>query len=204
VRARALAARARQAWALRRLGWRVGRFRWRAQRLAARLGDDWALEAATNLDDLATLLRLARGRERVAELGTATGWTAISLALANPARQVDTFDPVVHEHRERYLGLVAPSVRPRIDFVRAVGSEAAADSGLVDMLFIDSTHEREGTMAEFRAWRERLGPGAVVAFHDYGHPGFPGVAQAVTELGLDGRVHGGLFVWFAPRGPAQG
>jgi hypothetical protein len=72
------------------------------------------------------------------------------------------------------------------------------------MLFIDSTHEREGTLTEFRAWRERLAPGAVVAFHDYGHPEFPGVAQAVAELGLDGEVHGGLFVWFSPPGPVRG
>ena len=200
MRVRALAARARDTWALRRLGWRVGRFRWRAQRLASRLGDDWALEAATNAQDLATLLRLARGRERVAELGTATGWTAISLALADPARRVASFDPVVHMHRDRYLGLVRPSVGRRIDFVRAAGSEAAGRFGPVAMLFIDSTHEREGTLAEFRAWRERLEPGAVVAFHDYGHPDFPGVAQAVAELGLEGEAPGGLFVWFAPPG----
>ena len=202
--ARALAARARETWGLRRLGWRVGGFRWRAQRLAHRLGDDWALEAATNPEDLGTLLRLARGRGRVAELGTATGWTAIALALADPARRVASFDPVVHRHRERYLGLVAPSVRSRIDFVRAVGSEAAAGAAPIDMLFIDSTHERDGTLAEFRAWRGRLEPGAVVAFHDYGHPGFPGVAQAVADLGLDGEVHGGLFVWLAPPRPAPG
>lgn len=201
---RTLATRARETWALRRLGWRVGRFRWRAQRLAARLDDDWALEAATNAQDLATLLRLARGRRRVAELGTATGWTAMSLALADPGLRVASFDPVVHAHRDRYLGLVAPSVRRRIEFVPAPGSRAAAGSGPVEMLFIDSTHEREGTLAEFRAWRERLEPGAVVAFHDYGHPEFPGVAQAVAELGLDGEVHGGLFVWFSPPGSSRG
>jgi len=204
VRPRTLAARGRETWALRRLGWRVGRFRWRAQRLAARLDDHWALDAATNAEDLATLLRLARGRERVAELGTATGWTAISLALANPVRRVVSYDPVAHRHRDRYLRLVSPSVALRIDFVRAPGSEAAGGFRPVDMLFIDSTHERDGTLAEFHAWRPHLTPGGVVAFHDYGHPGFPGVAEAVAELGLEGEVHGGLFVWFSPPRPARG
>ena len=42
--------------------------------------------------------------------------------------------------------------------------------------------------------------GADVAFHDYAHPDFPGVAQAVAELGLEGEAPGGLFVWFAPPG----
>jgi hypothetical protein len=37
-----------------------------------------------------------------------------------------------------------------------------------------------------------------VAFHDYGHPAHPGVAQAVADLGLEGDVRGGTFVWRAP------
>jgi hypothetical protein len=63
------------------------------------------------------------------------------------------------------------------------------------MLFIDSVHEREPTLAEFAAWRPRLDPGALVVFHDYGHPRFPGVQEAVAELGLEGDVRGGMFVW---------
>jgi hypothetical protein len=68
----------------------------------------------------------------------------------------------------------------------------------VELLFIDSSHERAPTVLEFRAWRPLLGPGAVVVFDDYGHPDWPGVAEAVADLGLDGEVRGGLFVWRAP------
>jgi hypothetical protein len=41
-------------------------------------------------------------------------------------------------------------------------------------------------------------PGAVVVFHDYHHPDYPGVRQAVADLGLDGEQQAGLYVWRSP------
>ena len=174
---------------------RVRLFLWRARRLARRRGHDWGLEAATRAGDVAELLRLARGRRHVVELGTGPGWTAIALALADPARRVTTFDPVVHDHRAEYAGL-APDAAARVEWVAEPGERARGEG--VELLFVDSTHEREPTLAEFRAWRPRLAPGALVAFHDYGHPDFPGVEEAVQELGLDGERRGGMFVWSVP------
>ncbi|HVE67478.1 MAG TPA: class I SAM-dependent methyltransferase [Solirubrobacteraceae bacterium] len=174
---------------------RVRRFLWRARREARRRGHAWGLEAATRPGDVAELLRLARGRRHVVELGTGPGWTAIALALADGRRRVTTYDPVVHDHRDAYLAL-APRAAGRIEFVQAPGVEAHGEG--VELLFVDSTHEREPTVAEFRAWRPRLAPSAVVAFHDYGHPDFPGVEEAVTELGLKGERRGGMFVWSVP------
>jgi predicted O-methyltransferase YrrM len=177
---------------------RVRWFLWRARRLARRRDHEWGLQAATRTGDLAELLRLARGRRRVVELGTGPGWTAIALALDDPERRVITCDPVEHDHRAEYLAL-APGARARVEWLAMEGAAAAsAATDPVDLLFVDSTHEREPTLAEFRAWRPRLAAGAVVAFHDHGHPEFPGVEAAVRELGLDGERRGGMFVWRAP------
>lgn len=174
---------------------RVRWFLWRARRLARRLGHAWGLRAATGNADVAQLLRLARGRRRVVELGTGPGWTAIALALDDPRRHVVTCDPVVHEYRADYVSL-AGGVAGRIEWVAAPGAEVAATRDeVVDLLFIDSTHDRGPTVEEFEAWRPHLASEAVVAFHDYGHPDFPGVAQAVEELGLEGERRGGMFVW---------
>jgi predicted O-methyltransferase YrrM len=174
---------------------RVRIFLWRARRLARRRGHAWGLEAATRSGDVSELLRLARGRGRVVELGTGPGWTALALALADPERRVTTFDPVVHDHRDEYAAL-APEAAARVEWVNQPGVDARGDG--VELLFVDSTHEREPTLAEFAAWRPRLAPGAVVAFHDYGHPDFPGVQQAVEALGLQGERRGGMFVWSVP------
>src|SRR5207248_1538653 len=138
---------------------------------------------------------LARGRRFVVELGTGTAWTTVSLALPDSARSVVSYDPVVWDTRQRYLDL-AGSARDRITLVQHPG-EAGPRPGdpPAELLFIDSSHDREQTLAEFAGWRDALAPGAVVAFHDYDEPAYPGVTEAVRELGLEGEVFGHLFIW---------
>jgi predicted O-methyltransferase YrrM len=174
----------------------VALFQVRALLLAYRLHDRFAWDSATRAPDVADLLRLAAGRRTVVELGTATGWTAGSLALADPRRRVHTFDPVVRDHRERYLDLLPTRARERLVLHALPGDQGPARvPERVDFLFIDSTHAREDTVREVEAWREHLARGALVVLHDYGHPEYPGVAEAVGDLGLDGEVRGPAYVW---------
>ena len=187
---------ARLLLATRALPPRAALFQARAMLRAARLGDDWALQSSTRPADVAELLRLARGRRRAVELGTATGWTSGALLLAEPQRRLTSFDPVVREHREAYLRLLPRSARERLELVPAPGHEARGER--VELLFVDSSHDRDATIAEFRAWRPRLAPGALVVLHDYGNPAYPGVAEAVAALELTGREHAGLWLWEAP------
>lgn len=51
----------------------------------------------------------------------------------------------------------------------------------VAFLFIDASHEYEDVRRDYEVFRERLAPGALVAFHDYA-PCCPGVEQCVDEL----------------------
>ena len=173
---------------------RVAWFQARARVVAHRRDDRFSLTSVTRPDDLRTLLSLAAGAGHVVELGTATGWTAISLALADPARRVTSFDPVSRPEPARYLQLVGPEVRSRISLVTAPGSDGPRDDRPVDLLYIDSSHERQPTIDEVQAWRPVLAPGAAIVFDDYAHPDYPGVREAVQELGLDGRLVGTLFV----------
>jgi hypothetical protein len=104
-----------------------------------------------------------------------------------------TYDPVERVEPHRYLALVAPDVRARIKLVVAPGSTGPQDPEPVDLLYIDSSHEREQTINEVRAWQPHLRPGAAVLFDDYTNPDFPGVQEAIKELGLAGE-RGTLFV----------
>ncbi|HEY8866551.1 MAG TPA: class I SAM-dependent methyltransferase [Solirubrobacteraceae bacterium] len=179
---------------LRALPAPVALFHARASLAAQRSGDDWSLESATRVQDLATLLDLARGRRRVAELGTATAWTATALALADRERQVVTYDPIARPQRERYLALAGHDARARVRLVDEPGDSGGDPAAPVDLLYIDSSHERAATIAEVEAWRPALAPGAIVVFDDYVHPDYPGVREAIRELDLDGEVVGTLFV----------
>lgn len=177
----------------------VARFHARARRTAVRAGDRFSLVSATAPRDVARILELAGGAREVVEIGTGTAWTSIALALAEPARRVVSYDPIEWEHRRRYLELVEPAVRERIELVEGFGEPAAErHRHPVDFLFLDSSHDREETVSTFRSWEPRLAPGATVVFHDYDHPQYPGVAEAIAELHLDGLAEGPLYVWRKP------
>jgi predicted O-methyltransferase YrrM len=184
---------------LRVLPGRVARFFWLAWRHARRTGDRFSLVSPARPSELAELLALARGRTTVVELGTGTAWSAISLALAEPACGVISCDHCVRVEREAYLDLAGVRVRERIE-LREEPDSAGPRAGdpPVQLLFIDSSHEREPTVAAFRAWRGALAPGAIVVFHDHGNPDYPGVREAVEDLELAGDASGSLFVWRAP------
>lgn len=184
--------------ALRGLPPRVAATQLRARAHARRSGDLFSLTSATRPADLASLLALARGRGYVVELGTGTAWTTIALAIADPRREIISFDPVNRVEREGYLALVSPQVRARIEFVQADGAAGPRSARPVEMLYIDSSHGRDETLAELRAWSPALAPNALVVLDDYGHPDYPGVQQAVHELGLPGRRRGTLFVHERP------
>jgi predicted O-methyltransferase YrrM len=174
----------------------VARFYRRAQAEAVRAGDRFSLDSATRPAELAWLIELAAGRRQVVELGTATAWTTIALALADAQRRVVSYDPVVHEHREGYLALIDPGVRARITLRQRTEADGPEPGdAAVDMLFVDSTHDRDSVLRTVSVWQPVLAPGAVVAFHDYDHPEYPGVREAIEELGLPGESSGGLFVW---------
>jgi predicted O-methyltransferase YrrM len=185
-------------WGLRGAPLAVLQFHWRARRVAWRAGDLFSLQSATRPEDLRLILSLARGRRRVVELGTATAWTAISLVVDDPARHVVTYDIADLSRQigpEHYLPLVGARARERISLVVAPGSAGPQDGQPVDLLYIDSSHEREQTIEEVHAWRDHLSPGALVLFDDYTNADYPGVREAVQELGLAGEVRGKLFIY---------
>lgn len=175
----------------------VAWFRRRARRLATQRQDEFTLRSVTRADELGRLIELARGRRHVVELGTGTAWTAIALALADRSRRVVSYDPLYWDGRNEYLALAGPA-RERITLVAQPGENGPSPGAPpAELLFIDSSHDREPTLAEFAAWRSALAPGAIVAFHDYDEPAYPGVTEAVRELALEGEVFGHMFIWRA-------
>src|SRR5204863_9867176 len=105
-----------------------------------------------------------------------------------------TFDPIVRPERRAYLELAGPRARARIELRDEPGDRGPGDLRGVDLLFVDSSHQRDETIREVEAWRPALAPSAIVVFDDYGHPDYPGVREAIDELGLPGERAGTLFV----------
>lgn len=62
-------------------------------------------------------------------------------------------------------------VNPDVGYGRKVG-----------LLYVDGDHTKEGARRDIVTWAPHLAEGARIAVDDYGHPDWPGVAQAVDEL----------------------
>jgi predicted O-methyltransferase YrrM len=196
-RARAPIALLRQAFYLVLLPRRARAFYLRALGRALRTRDRSSLCGVTRPRELVPLLRIARRSSRIVEVGTGTAWTSICLALSNPRARVASYDIEPIPYREPYIGMLDEQTRERIDWLTRDGSDPV-DEGPVDLVYIDASHERSDTLRTFLAWQDRVARGGGVAFHDYADSAWPGVTQAVRELGLDGEVHGHLFIWTKP------
>jgi predicted O-methyltransferase YrrM len=59
--------------------------------------------------------------------------------------------------------------------------ELSGDAKL-SFVFIDHDHTYENTIAAFNRFWPLLSSGGIIAFHDYGHPEFPGGSKAIQEL----------------------
>jgi hypothetical protein len=86
-------------------------------------------------------------------------------------------------------------VRSRIEFREEPDTEGPRHGESFEFLFVDSGHDREQVTRAFTTWVCGLAPGATVVFHDYDHPNYPGVREAIDELGLVGTQQGGMYVW---------
>jgi predicted O-methyltransferase YrrM len=187
-----------QTASLARLPRPVASFWLRALRTARAEHDTWSIDVACRPAELRVLLDALGGAQRIAEIGTAAAWTTCCLTLAQPGREVHSWDVEAHPERERYLALLTAQDRARVHLHDRPGGLGPADPPPVDAVFIDSSHELEETMATFRTWEPALEPGGVIGFHDYADDAYPGVTQAVAELGLEGEARGHLFVWRKP------
>jgi SAM-dependent methyltransferase len=102
---------------------------------------------------------------------------AVDLWAVTPGYEHYEFRGIREQYRDRMR-----NYRPRVMTLESKTVDAAklVPDGL-DFVFIDADHSYEGVAADIDAWRSKLKPGGLLCGHDYGHPRFPGVKQAVDE-----------------------
>ncbi|HWC26279.1 MAG TPA: class I SAM-dependent methyltransferase [Solirubrobacteraceae bacterium] len=184
-----------QGASLARLPRPVAAFWLRALGRAQTERDTWSIDVACRPAELRVLLDAIAGARRVAEIGTAAAWTTCCLTLAQPGREVHSWDVEAHPERDRYLALLSDADRARVHLHDRPGGRGPADPPPVDAVFIDSSHEYEETISTFRTWEPAVARGGIVAFHDWQDAAYPEVTAAVRDLGLRGEARGHLFVW---------
>jgi hypothetical protein len=71
-------------------------------------------------------------------------------------------------------------------------------SETLDFIFIDALHTYKNVMEDVVAWWGHVRDGGLICGHDYNHPNFPGVTQAVDHLSTGRVLHieDGYVWWF--------
>lgn len=90
----------------------------------------------------------------------------------------ERFDQLFH-----FVELRLSRFGDRCELVRLESGEASRvlDDGL-DFVYLDANHSYEGVSRDLGLWAPKVRDGGVIGGHDYGHPDFPGVRNAVDRF----------------------
>lgn len=124
------------------------------------------------------------------ELGTCGGGCSRTVAMMSPKTKVISIDVTKHENVKQMESI------PNFTFLLGDSVELASKVGAenkVDLLFIDTVHTYERTMAEFKAWKPYMTPGGIMCFDDLHRPGMRKLWDDLpgTKTGFDdlARMH---------------
>jgi predicted O-methyltransferase YrrM len=165
------------------------------QRIPGYLSEE---EADLLIAAAAHTLRTLERADCVVELGSFHGRSTVLLGMVaktvRPEAKVYAIDPHQGEISSSDPSFnVEPSFGP---FLRNISNAGLIDivipikerSGDVQwnrpigLLFIDALHDYDSVAQDFARFAPWVVPGGLIAFHDYGHPYFPGVATFVDEI----------------------
>lgn len=114
---------------------------------------------------------------RVLELGSRKGNSTLAFLAAAEETGGHVWSGDIDDVRLFPDGIGPFARHPRWTFVRGDDMDVTVQSLLparCDVLFIDTSHEYEHTLAELRAYMPRVAEGGVALFHDTNVMGWPG------------------------------
>lgn len=141
------------------------------------------------LFDLAS--NLSEGKN-ILEIGSFKGLSSVCLGLGlKNAKNNGKLFCVSRWSQEEYI---AWHHNISVNYIGAI--QIAGDANIVlkdlsiknvGLIFIDTSHLYEDCKIQFELSTKNLKDSCIVAFHDYGHPNYPGVKQYCDEL-IDNKV----------------
>jgi glycosyltransferase involved in cell wall biosynthesis len=159
-----------------------------------------------------------RNLEMGAELGVAFGGSSEAVLRDTQVEKLYSIDMFQHdpgyddplnytaEQFDMLFAFVQERLAPFGSRCILVRKESAAASTSVpdqlDFVFLDANHSLEAVARDLRLWAPKVREGGIIGGHDYDHPSFPGVKEAVDSFfGRFGWmiVEEGEGVWWTER-----
>jgi len=136
-----------------------------------------AAEGATTAAEADCLVRHARGKKRLAEIGVWQGGTTARLRAAmTPGATLFAVDPFpkgrlgFSTQRAIATREVAKIANGQVVWIRQTAADASRDpvvrSGGFEFVFLDALHTYDGLREDWEAWSPLVANGGVIAIHD--------------------------------------
>jgi len=139
-----------------------------------------------------------RGLRVGAELGVAYGGHAEYILAHTQVERLYGIDPYRHifgysdpmNFSNKIFDAVYKNTQERLSPfggrfipIRKKSKDALSDvPETLDFIYIDADHSYKGVRDDIARWYDKVRPGGIIAGHDYDHPNFPGVKNAVDEF----------------------
>jgi len=159
--------------------------------------------------ELLWLATQARERLHIVEFGSLLGRSARALADNNPSTgRIWCVDPWAGDYYTEEGNPIPISTYVMPEFVKNLLDHVQTGHVVpvrmfsyqfslpyqIDMVFIDGDHRYETVVRDIKKAYELLKPGGLICGHDYDHPNWPGVKQAVIEYCNDFKVE--ETIWY--------
>lgn len=132
-----------------------------------------------DVDTLHTLVEMLPENPVIVNIGACFGTSALAMLEARPDAFIFSIDINICSKEREHIDESQCDVG---QVVRVLGpSQDISWPWLVDMVFVDGAHGYPEVRRDIQAWRDRVKPGGILAFHDYGKDICPDVQPAVDD-----------------------
>lgn len=117
---------------------------------------------------------------------------------STPIEGMEYYKGKNHQSQENDSRKVQKLFSSRAVVMKMLSHEAADcfDDESLDLIFIDACHSYKAVSLDIKKWLPKVKRGGIVSGHDYNHPNFPGVAEAVDEAFQGDVTLGPNYVWY--------
>lgn len=167
-----------------------------------------ALGGWMSVQELTWLATMAKQRMHIVEFGSLHGRSTRAIAdNNNPMGRIWAVDPWAGDYYDEEGTNIPISTYVMPYFIQNLKDHIDAGHVVpvrmfsyqfslpyqIDMVFIDGDHRYETVVKDIKKAFELLKPGGLISGHDYGHPSWPGVKQAVDEYVGQTKVEGTIW-----------
>jgi hypothetical protein len=132
--------------------------------------------------------RFPNGHLKMVEIGSYMGESTCLFAGSNLFDTIWSVDIWRFDELEQiYNSNIATLYPDIIKSIKSLSSTAAKnwDRGLVDLVYIDASHDYDSAIEDIILWSKIVKPGGIISGHDYNKNVWPGVYKAVNECFSD-------------------